>query len=176
MEINERVLEIFREFKIFPDDGICYLISLFHGYKPTYIPEEIKKKINLTNIVEERDKNLHWNIPLYQGQTTNFEWVAKEYMRMFHQVNPERRGVKRSCIARMKKLFAKHPDIRKEEVLGATRMYLMATDSRYIRMSHYFIEKGTGATKTSDILEWIDRYREETKSGDGTTSITRKLQ
>jgi len=72
MKINERILEILKEFNIYPPNGICYLISLYYGYEPTYIPEGLKIKINITGIITEKNKNLHWNIPLYEQQVTEF--------------------------------------------------------------------------------------------------------
>lgn len=176
MEINEEVLEILKEFKVFPADGICYLISLFHGYNPTYIPEEIRKKVNMSGIVVNNNGNLHWNVPLYNNQMTGFDWVTKEYIPLFEDANSDKRGSKASAISRMKKLFAKYPDIRKDEVLGATNMYILNTDSKYIRMSHYFIEKGAGAAKTMDILDWIEKYRLSKQNDTGRISITRRLQ
>ena len=160
MEINEEILEIFKEFKIFPDDGICYLISLFYGLKPTYIPKELMKKINTTKIYEEKNKSIHWNIPLFKNQSIEFQWVKSEYVKLFKEANVEKGGNIRESISRMKKLFAKHPEIRKHEVIEATKLYLYNTDSKYIRKPHYFIEKGQGANKISDILDWIDKYRD----------------
>ncbi len=176
MEINEEILEIFKEFRILPADGICYLISLFHGYSPTYIPDEIKMKVNLTGIIAEVNKNLHWNVPLYNNQETNFSWVNKEYVSLFENANPDKKGNWREATTRLKKLFAKYPEIRKQDVIGATKLYLDNTNPKYIRLSHFFIEKGAGASKTQDILEWIDRYNEENIPVQGNTSITRKLQ
>ena len=48
MTINSRILEILEEARIRKDDGICYLLSLFYGYKPDYIPEILKQKMNIT--------------------------------------------------------------------------------------------------------------------------------
>lgn len=176
MEINEQILEIFKEFRIFPADGICYLIAIYHGYEPTYIPEELKMKINATGIIVEKNKNIHWNVPLYNKQVTGFDWVKTEYVLMFKEANSDRGGNVRESIARMKKLFAKDPEIRKDDVIGATRMYLLNTDPRYIRRPHYFIEKGQGANKTFDILDWIDKYRLTKNEQTGRTSHTNTMR
>lgn len=176
MEINEEIIEIFREFKILPGDGICYLLAVFYGYKPSYIPEDLVKKVHISGIIVEKDKNIHWNIPLFEGQSTNFEWVATQYMSMFDQANPDRKGNARECIKRMKKLFSKHPEIRKDDVLGATEMYILNTDSKYIRTSHYFLEKGVGAAKTFDILEWVDKYQLSRRNESARRSNSRTLQ
>ena len=176
MEINEEILETFKEVKIYPADGICYLLTKFYGYEPTYIPEDLKVKMNLTGIYGSKDGNLHWNIPLFNNQETGFDWVKTEYVAMFKEHNSDRGGNVRESIARMKKLFAKNPEIRKDEVLGATRMYLINTDPKYIRNPHYFIEKGSGANKTYDILDWVDKYKENQNRGQGRISKTNTLQ
>ena len=176
MKINEQILEIFSEFKIYPPDGICYLISLYYGYEPTYIPEDLKIKMNATGIISEKDGNLHWKIPLYDEQVTAFDWVKTEYVPLFKAANPERGGKVREATARMKKLFAANPEIRKEEVIGATKMYLNNTDFRYIRFPHYFIEKGKGADKIYDILDWIDKYRLVARQRQGRMSNTNTLK
>ena len=41
----------------------------------------------------------------------------------------------------MKKFFATYPDVRKDEVIDATVMYLQNTNRTYVRNPHYFILK-----------------------------------
>lgn len=176
MQINEEILEIFKEFNIFPADGICYLIAVFHGYEPTYIPDTFKQKVHASGIFVEKDKNIHWNVPLYKKQVTAFEWVKTEYVPMFKQANSSRGGHVREATSRMKKLFAKEPEIRKDDVIGAVRMYLLNTDPTYIRQPHYFIEKGTGGNKTYDILDWIDKYKLTKEQQVGRTSHTNTMR
>jgi len=176
MTVNEQILEVFKEFKIFPSNGICYLIALYHGYDPTYIPDLLKQKVNATGIISVKDKNIHWNIPLYENQVTAFEWVKTEYVAMFKAANSDKGGNVRESISRMKKLFAKNPDVRKDDVIGATRMYLLNTDVRFIRNPHYFIEKGVGVNKTSDILDWIDKYKLTKNQQVGRTSHTNTMR
>lgn len=164
MEINTDIYEVLEDFKIKREDGICYLLSLYFGFSPTYIPEDVKLKINLSKIIEieiikDKKDRIKWNIPLFEGQEVAFEWVKTEYVELFRPYG-KASNVK-DATDRMKKLFAKNPDIRKEEVLGATEMYLYSEAHRpmFIRMPHYFIEKGRGGERTQDILDWIDKYR-----------------
>ena len=159
MKINPQIKSILREFKIGEDEGVTALIALYFGYKPVYISDDFKRKMNTTKIVEPDNGTLKWNVSLFQGQETAFEWVKTEYVKLFSDKNSSRGGKVREATARMKKLFAENPDIRKEEILGATRMYMSNTDPDYIRFPHYFIEKGKGGEKTQDILDWIDKYR-----------------
>jgi hypothetical protein len=176
MTVNEEIIKTLKASKIRLGDGICYLLSLYHGYKPTYIPEELKTKIHISKIVVEKDGNLHWNVPLYNDQITNFDWVESEYINKFYEKNPARGRYKRECIKRMKEFFAENPDVRKDEVIGATTLYLSQTDPDYIRKPHFWISKGVGVSKQQDILEWIERYREATEPEEENRSVTRKLQ
>lgn len=174
MEINNKILGVFKEFGIVQDDGICYLIALFHNYRPSYIPDKLRQQVNATGIVEVRDKLIYWNIPLYTNQVTGFDWVKTEYVPMFKKANPEKGGYVREAIKRIKQLLADNPDIRKDDIINATKLYLSNTDYRYIRNPHYFITKGVGVNKTHDILTWIDKLKES--ESQIRTSITRKLQ
>lgn len=176
MEINDEIKEIFKEFNIFPADGICYLLSLFHNHTPTYIPDVLKQKVHISGIVVNKNGNLHWNVPLYKGQETAFDWIKTEYVPLFKEANPDRGGRVREATARIKKLFAKHPDIRKEDVIAATKMYIYNTDSKYIRLPHYFVEKGIGANKTSDLLEWIDKHKTSNTQSTGRSSHTNTIK
>lgn len=165
--INSDILDILEEFKIKKDDGICYLMSLFYGYKPSYIPQDIIYKIQASGIIVESKTGIDWKIPLFEGQETVWEWVNSEYIKMFTDAGNG--GHAKDSIIRMKKLFAKNPEIRKDDVIGATQLYLYNTDNKFIRKPHYFIEKGVGAEKTQDILDWIDKYKiANAQSGDGT--------
>ena len=156
MEINTEILTTLEEFKIRREDGIPYLLSLYFGFNPSYIPDDIKLKVNLSKIVEADKTGFKWNIPLFEGQETAFEWVKTEYVELFKPYGKATNV--REATERMKRLFAKNPDIRKEEVLGATELYLL-NENRFARLPHYFIEKGKGGEKTQDILDWIDKYR-----------------
>lgn len=160
MLINKQILEIFKDAKIGESDGICYLLALHFGYTPTYIPEPLQFQVNQTRIVEKDETGgLKWNLPLFEGAEVAFGWVATEYVPLFKERNPDKGGKVREATARMKKLFATNPEIRKAEVLAATKMYLRNTNPDYIRLPHYFIDKGKGVERTQDILDWVDKYK-----------------
>lgn len=162
MIINPDIVKALQELKINPKDGIVYLLGLKFGYEASYIPMSLISSINRTGIYTMDNFNsLQWNIPLFDGEAVSaWDWVKTEYRNMFKQANTDKAGNGNDCVRRMKKLFSDYPEIRKEEVIGATQLYINNTDSNYIRLSHYFIEKGKGVEKTNDILTWIDRYRE----------------
>jgi len=176
MEINKVILEAFKEANIRQDDGICYLLSLYYGFNPTYIPDDFKMRMNTLRIYEYNKDVLRWNVPLFDGQELAFGWVEKDYVSMFKDANSSKGGKVRESIVRMKKLFAHHPDIRKEEVLNATRMYIMNTDPNYLRFPHYFIEKGVGVDKTYDLLDWIEKYRLSQMEGSGRVASSNTMQ
>jgi len=161
MEITEDIIIKLREFAISKDDGITYLLALYYGYNPSYIPESISSRMNRTGIYvkDETSNTLDWKVPLFDGQDTNFSWVSLEWIPLFENVNPKRKGIKKTAIARMKKFFANYPQYRQDDVMSATKMYLNnLQNADYLITSHYFIQKGKGIEKTEPLLEWCEKY------------------
>lgn len=76
----------------------------------------------------------------------------------------------------MKKLFYENPDIRVDEIIGASKMYIRNTNNKYIREARYFIYKGIGADKVSDLLTWIEKYRIAATSNMEGRAISRTMQ
>lgn len=175
MNINDEILEIFEECKIQKDDGICYLLSLYYSYKPSYIPDTLKQKMNITGIYTEDKGSIKWNVPLFDGQQTAFDWV-KDYVKLFKDANSERGGHVKEATNLIKKLFAVNPEIRKDDIIGATKLYIRNTDVRYIMFPHYFIQKGVGAAKTQTILTWLEKYESAKDQETGKSSITNTMQ
>ena len=177
MTINSKITEILSEVGINKNDGLSYLLSLYYELKPTYIPEELKIRMNMTGIYRQDEttkEDLQWLIPLFSEQQTACDWVKTEYIELFKSVGKGTHS--REAITRMKKLFASNPDIRKEDILGATRMYINSTSPTYVRLPHYFIEKGTGGDKTQDILEWVDKYRLSIEQSEGRNTVFNTMQ
>lgn len=173
MTINTEIREILRTFSIPVDDGLSYLISVYYDVRPSYTPLLIVEKINRTGIIvlEMPSKTIRWNIPLFNEQPTNFEWVMTDWMIMFAKANKERKGGNKECVTRMKKFFAENPDIRKDEVMGATEMYFKTvTNPSFVITSHYFITKGMGADRVSALLQWVEKYREAGSIANGRSS------
>ncbi len=174
--INDEILEILTEFKIQKDDGICYLISLFYSYKPSYIPDVLKQKMNTTGIYSEDKGSIKWHVPLFEGQQTAFDWVKTEYVQMFKNANELKGGHVKEATTLLKQLFAKNPAIRKDDIIGATRMYILNTDSKYLMFPHYFIQKGKGAGKTETIQTWLEKYEIAKDQEQGRSAITNTMQ
>lgn len=104
-----------------------------------------------------------------------FKWVSK-FRDLFKQVNPDRWGTLSTCKERMKKFFSENPEIRVDEVMDATIMYLKNTDRRYIMKSHKFIYDGAGTSRNSTLEEWIEKFREVVKNIETSGDITDKIQ
>lgn len=178
--LNPEIIRIFREYKIREGDGVCYLLSLYYGYTPEYIPDTLKAKVNASGIVSIDPKGgLTWRVGLFEGQTTAFDWVQTQYLALFKHYKKHTK-FKRECVLRMKKLFAENPDIRKEEVIGGTALYIRSkisegTPAKYVTNPHYFIEKGKGADRTQQILGWIDQYREAVKDASSIETLSKSI-
>lgn len=159
--INHRVISILEDAGIDVDSAVLYLLAIYHNLKTNIIPEDIVRKVNLLKIVERdytNTNNLIWNINLFEGQSTddNWGWID-EFITLFNNVNPERRGVKKYVVERMKKFFAENPEVRKDDVLNATKLYIKnLTSPTYCMKSHKFIFDGVGAMKNSTLLQYVE--------------------
>lgn len=161
MVINSKIKEFLEPIGIDIDHGIQYLIALHFKLKTDIFTDNLKLRVNTSGILEFKEDYFTFAIPLFENQISDdkWDWVEKEYVAMFAPYGKAKN--KREALACMKKLFAENPDIRKEDVLGATAMYLNSkplSESKYVRLPHYFISKDKGVNRTQDILDWIDLY------------------
>jgi hypothetical protein len=166
MKINAQIYSILESCNINTDDGLAYLIGVYYGLRPSYIPIELLRRMNLTGILGiSPDKEIQWNFPLFETVAQEkWDWV-KEWNNEFGQKNKARQGSSTAVISRMKAFFADNPDVRKEDVIGATQMYFSTVSSpEYLTSSHYFIYKGVGKDRVSALELWVDRYRESIKN------------
>lgn len=155
LDINSEIKEELTSKGIPIHDGLGYLMCLYYGISPSYISPELERKVLSTNIVNKDYSNdsIKWNISLFEEQETGFEWVV-EWMDLFKEVNPERRGVKADVLRRMKKFFMNNPSIRKDEVFEATKAYLRSvSDPRYCKKSHKFIYEIDNSSMLGDYVE-----------------------
>lgn len=160
MNFNSKIIEILKENGLPIDDSLAFLLSLHFNLKPQNfnLSDYFLITIQTTHIFEyTTNAGIKWLIPLFEGQEVAFTWVVTEYCKMFEGAGKDKNH--RESISRMKELFSKNPDIRKDEVLGATRLYLDQTPAMYVRHPHYFIKKGAGSNMEQDLLSWIDIYR-----------------
>ena len=106
LSFNTEIRATLLRYDISLHDGITYLLCLYYGTDPSFIPKELERKILTTKIVTKDYENdmIKWNISLFEEGETGFEWIS-EWMDLFKKVNPERRGTKSIVLQRMKKFF-----------------------------------------------------------------------
>lgn len=160
MEINKEIYEILKEFNIDTDDGLLVLLGIYFKLDVDRVcPEEIVKAINTTKIVEKdyAKKRLQWNVPLFQEQVTEWDWV-KKYNDKFGKMNPSRKDALGDVTTRMIEWFKKYPQYRVEDVKRATQSYMSTVkDPQYLKSSAKFIFDGAGAMKKSLLLSWCEK-------------------
>jgi hypothetical protein len=181
MKINPQIATVLQEYNIPVADGMAYLLSIFFNCRPSYTPPLLVQRMNVTNILGiDSNREVIWHIPLFtDGDAVDkWKWVL-EWNLEFKRINTKRVAVGRDAITRMKAFFADNPDVRKEEVIEATKMYFKTlTSPDYLISSHYFISKGVGRDRTSALLGWIEKYREAISdtSANDSVDITSKMQ
>lgn len=164
MEINPEVFEILREYKIDKSQGLLCLLGVYYKLDVnTTCSEETIKAINLTKIVDrDYERNtIVWNIPLFSGQQTEWDWV-KDWIDGFKRINPDRRGSGTDAVRRMQEFFRKYPKYRMEDIYKARDLYFksVAGTPLYCMHSHKFIFDGMGAMKKSRLLEYCEKVYE----------------
>lgn len=181
MEINPQIKSVLAQYAIPVDDGLAYLLSIFFNCRPSYTPPLLVQRMNVTNILGIDDnREVIWHVPLFTNTEAidKWKWVL-EWNLEFKRVNSKRAAGAKDAITRMKAFFADNPDVRKEEVIEATKMYFRSLSSaEYIISSHYFISKGVGRDRTSALLSWIEKYREAISdtSSNNSADITSMMQ
>lgn len=170
MKFNNEILKKLNEEGVPRNEGLLYLLSLYYELDTKLFPNNFKLKMNSMGIITLEKSLLVWKIPLFEGMEIAFQWVETEYVKLFAEKNPDKAGHQRESIVRMKKFFSENPAARKQDVLGATVMYLSQTDPRFIREPHYFISKGRGIEHISDLLTWLDKYYEAQEEVDSDTN------
>ncbi len=124
MEINQRIYEILKEFKIDRDKGVIWLLAIYFnlGVKDV-INQETIDYLKSTFIVERTPRGIiQWNIPLFTSQITDWDWVILGYNKMWDR-NRERKAANADCIKRMQDWFKQYPKFRMQDVKQATTAY-----------------------------------------------------
>lgn len=177
MKINPELKEVFREFNINPPAGLMCLFSIYNEIplsgELASVLEPVMMQINVAKIV---DKDYHtgsitWNIPLYEGEENEWSWIDREYRPMFRTLDKLKAGSISSCTRKMKEFFKKHPAVRKQDVLAATKIYLATiTDTQYMQGADYFIFKNSDnrSSFTSRLEQYLEVLREKPKDLGGT--------
>lgn len=164
VEVNSAIKQALKTKNISIHDGISFLLCLYYGVQPSFIPKELERKILASGIVTKDYSNdeIKWLIPLFEETITGYEWISS-WMDMFKAINPDRRGVKKEVLTRMKKFFINNPAIRKEDVVEATKLYLKGVDNpKYCKKSHKFIYEIDGTSMLLDYVEQSNKLKERT--------------
>ncbi len=180
MKINPQIVTVLQEFNIPVADGVAYLLSIYFNCRPSYTPPLLVQRMNVTNILGiDANREVIWHIPLFeQDSQDKWQWVV-EWNAEFKRINKLRKGPDKDVITRMKAFFADNPDVRKEEVIGATDLYFKSLNSaEYLISSHYFISKGVGRDRVSALYGWVEKYREAISdtSANNVDDITTRMQ
>ena len=174
--INPRIKDLLSEYKIGQGDGLSVLLSFYYDCEPSFLPEIIKKKVLATGICVFGPKGVEWNVPLFEDQLTDFEWV-KEYVAAFKNINPNVPGTVTESTKRFKKFFAENPTVRFEDIKNAFNMYAASlTDPKYIMYPHYFIFKDKGLDKTSMLEYWLEQYYKTNKGMRERSSLSNTMK
>jgi len=175
--INSEILSVLREYKVNQDEAKLYLLGIYFNLNTEYISEITRKQVNALGIVEREYKDnsstphtLRWLVPLFNEEKDDaFGWIAS-YQDLFGKLNPERKGTKSACMSRMKKFFAEHPEVRKQDIKAAVEAYLKTVnDPQYLKSAHKFIYEGTGFNKVSMLEQYVASVKISGTS-DGRTS------
>lgn len=150
---NNAIIDKLHQFNIDPDEGLLYLLGVFYGIKTNgIITEKTIKQVNFSKIVtrdyEDESASVLWNIPLFEGQNfdSNWMWIL-EWRMLFMEIRGDAGGDRKGCIAKMKKFFANNPEVRKDEVFAAANLYLdefrygKKRELKYLQSADYFISK-----------------------------------
>lgn len=161
MEINRRIGVILKDFNIDIDSGLLVLIGIYYNLNVDKVcPEEIIKAINITKIVEKDYRSvggLRWNIPLFEGQETEWDWVFN-WNEKWRTINDNRRDNLADVTKRMIEFFQKYPKYRRDDVFKARDAYMMTVrDPEFLKSSAKFIFEGSGSKKTSMLLTWCEK-------------------
>ena len=166
--INSEILEVLREYKVEHNEAKLYLLGIYFGINTESISEITKKQVNALGIVEReyKDNTGHpntvvWKVALFNEEKDEaFGWI-ESYMEMFGRLNPQRKGTKSAVMSRMKRFFAEHPEVRKQDIKAATDAYIKTVnDPQYLKSSHKFIYDGTGFNKISMLEQYLELVKE----------------
>ena len=79
LEVNSEIKNLLKEKSISIHDGVGYLLMLYYGISPSYIPEQLEKKVLAAGIVTKdySSDTIKWLLPLFEEQETGFEWIGE---------------------------------------------------------------------------------------------------
>lgn len=134
-----------------------YLLCRYLGVdKIPWILEKNRRKIDSLGIfIEEEGTAVKWNMEPVIFDDDDFAWVY-DYMELFSKRNDRRTGDYVEVKERMKEFMRENPDVSKEEVMEATKLYLTDRNYKYVSASFYFIYD---KKKESKLRKYISKIR-----------------
>mgnify|MGYP003610773676 CR=1 FL=1 len=180
MKLNLQLKEIFKEYNINPSEGIMCLLAIYHGVGLSGELERVLQptmmQLTIAKIIDKDYKTgtVVWNVPLYEGQNLEWGWVETEYRPLFRAVNKLAGGSTSSCLRKMQAFFAKHPSIRKDDVIAAAKMYIASVhDPTYLQQADYFIFKNSDSKSsfTSRLEQYLELLKESRKQANGANKM-----
>ena len=168
--INPEIKTTLHEYNIPVDEGILCLLSIYYNLTDIVRFEEhyelVYKQINASKIISRNylENTITWRIPLFNINGLNekdWSWVDTEYRALFRVIDKEKAASPKSVLGRMKKFFAEHPHVRKDDVIAAAKLYIQATEPKYVQQADYFISKGSGIQATSRLETYLEIYYQQ---------------
>lgn len=170
MKINKQILETLKGSGLKEKNIIPILIAYHLDYGlPDYFPEDMGITLNRTGIVDiNEDGELEWKVSLFEGQETQWDWVHTEYQALFEYYDMHNKW-KKECVTRMKRLFREYPDIRKSDILAATKTYIVqcrtnGTQAKYVKRPQNFLWFGQGVSLEQMVLSYIEEAGEQVEN------------
>lgn len=106
------------------------------------------------------------------------DWILDEYRPKFSsEATGEvgKMGDSTAVLFKMKRFMLANPETTKEEILGATDLYIESvTNKKYLKQADYFIfkkENHTDDSEVSTLSTWIEEYRSQTPKSTGDQMI-----
>lgn len=171
--INPEIKKVLNQYKVEEGEGLLYLLALYHDITPgrLLISELVRSQINLTKIVDRDYENpgkgkIIWNVPLYSSEVIPDQWDwVQNFREEFGKIRKDAIGDRKGTLTKMKKYFAEHPEVRKEDIQAATMAYLTPfiqgkQDPKYLQRADYFISKMFRAEGGVQYTSRLDMYLE----------------
>jgi hypothetical protein len=165
MRLNPDLFETFKEYNINPSYGFLSLLAVYHSIPLTgdlgKMLDSTMMQINIAKIIDKdyKTNTLIWNTTLYEGEEHEWSWIDTEYRVLFKAANKLKAGSSSSCVRKMKEFFKKHPAVRKQDVIEATKFYISTmNDMEYLQQADYFITKNsdTKSSYTSRLEQFLE--------------------
>jgi DNA integrity scanning protein DisA with diadenylate cyclase activity len=153
--INKRIVDFIKKYNLKGDVVKASLFLIKYKLTIDLIPKKILELCEKENIIRKKiETNIYGNnevsysiIEPYNQEEKDFEWV-NEFLALFDTTNYPYE----SCVNNFKLLFKKYPNITKEKIMLATRIYLDETDPEYTKEPQNFIYQ-YGQSKLMSYIE-----------------------